>query len=302
MMKPIKLAGLALIAMSAMSVASCGGNDNDPDVNTPKQDDVETRTSLRLTKVESRPNSFLDITYSYDNKGRCITMGTDSHSFTIDWDKGEFILDESGYIKTFLRYFKKNSKGLITEYLGHSWLDDPEDASAGEKIVFSYDKSGHVTNVIFNSPASGLPKYDENGETKHYMKAVLTWKDGNLVHINMVRDYTIDSIRKVTEYNYEITYDSGKGNVHKQWFQSILHFFDSYPLFWYLGNIGMFGMGTVDFPVNIKANEKTDNRNTTHNYPVKVSTNKDGYIESEIVNNKTYNYLYEEVGMRSSAF
>lgn len=304
MMKQIKLAGLALIAMSAMSVASCGGNDNDPDVIPPKQDDVETETSLRLTKVEDKTNSHYDgnysCDYSYDNKGRCIAIGTKYSSYTFDWDKGE-ILDK-GNTNDYLWTFKTDSKNLITEYLG-DWVD--RDASErkqkGEKTVFSYDKSGHLTTVIFNFPASGLPRYDEFGEFKEYMKAVLTWKDGNLVHINIVWDYTIDSTRTVTEYNYEITYDSGKGNVHKQWCQGILRLFE-FELIQALGNIGMYGTGTVDFPVNIKVDKKKDNQNTTYNYPVKISTNKDGYIESEIVNDRTYNYLYEEVGMRSLAF
>lgn len=288
MKKPIKLVGLALIAMSMMSVASCGGKDND--VTPPEQDDVETETNLRLIKAG-------DETYSYDNKGRCIAIKNKYHRYTIDWDKGEILSADSDNPTGYTWNFKTDSKGLITEYAGNWEYGDASAKGQGnEKTVFSYDKTGHLTTVIFNSTVSDLVG---DGEFKQNIKSVLTWENGNLVQINIVSDYTDFGTRHVTEDNYKITYDSGKGNVHKQWSQGILQLFD-FPLSSEFGNIGMYGTGTVDFPVNIKVDK--DNHSSTYNYPVKISTNKDGYIDREIVDDKTYNYLYEEVGMRSVAF
>lgn len=288
MKKPIKLVGFALIAMSMLSVASCGGKDND--VTPPEQDDVETETNLRLIKAGNE-------TYSYDNKGRCIAIKNKYRRYTIDWDKGEFLSADSDSPTGYAWNFKTDSKGLITEYAGNWEYGDASAKGQGnEKTVFSYDKAGHLTTVIFNSTASDLVG---DGEFKQNIKSVLTWENGNLVQINIVSDYTDFGTRHVTEDNYKITYDSGKGNVHKQWSQGILQLFD-FPLSSELGNIGMYGTGTVDFPVNIKVD--MDNHSSTYNYPVKISTNKDGYIDREIVDDKTYNYLYEEVSMRSVAF
>lgn len=288
MKKPIKLVGLALIAMSMMSVASCGGKDND--VTPPEQDDVETETNLRLIKAG-------DETYTYDNKGRCIAIKTKYHSYTVDWDKGEILDSDSDNSARYSWDFKTDSNGLITEY-AREWEygDESVNEQGNEKTVFTYDKAGHLTIVVFNSTA---PDLVGDGEFKQYKKIVLTWEDGNLVQVNAALDYTDFGIRHVTEDNYEITYDSGKKNVHEQWSQGILQLFDI-PLSSELGNIGMYGTGTVDFPVNIKVDK--DNHSSTYNYPVKISANKDGYIDREIVDDKTYNYLYEEVGMRSVAF
>ena len=135
MKKPIKLVGLALIAMSMMSVASCGGKDND--VTPPEQDNVETETNLRLIKAG-------DETYSYDNKGRCIAIKNKYRRYTIDWDKGEFLSADSDNPTGYAWNFKTDSKGLITEYAGNWEYGDASTKGQGnEKTVFSYDKAGH---------------------------------------------------------------------------------------------------------------------------------------------------------------
>lgn len=65
-----------------------------------------------------------------------------------------------------------------------------------------------------------------------------------------------------------------------------------------LGHVGMFGVGTANFPSHIEIDEEGYH---TY-YSVSVSTNNDDLISSERVGGWTYNYSYDDVDTRSAAF
>lgn len=289
MKKTIKLVGLALIAMSVMPIASCSGDDKD--VTPPGQDDIENETGMRLTRVGNDR-------YSYDSEGRCIAVRTSDYSFTIDWDKGEIFTGDSDDPDGTILNFKTNGKGYITEF-SESW--DYEDFAGpykgNAKCVLTYDKSGHLIKSVYHSEGSGSEnghEFEFEGEMIHN----LTWEDGNLVHVNSFEDYTENGEREVYDYSYEISYNTNQENVYKQWTEGMLLNALDGLVYTELGHIGAYGVGSVNFPVNIYAEEG----NSTNNYSIKISTNSDGLISKEVLDGETLNYVYDQIGTRSEVF
>ena len=289
MKKTIKLVGLALIAMSVMPIASCGGDDKD--VTPPGQDDIEKETGMRLTRVGSDR-------YSYDSEGRCIAIRTSDYSFTIDWDKGEIFTRDSDDPDGSTINFKTNGKGYITE-MSSSWdYVDSEGAYKGnEKFILTYDKSGHLVKSVCHSESSGFEngqEFEFEGEMIHN----LTWEDGNLVHVNSFEDYTENGEREVDEDSYEISYNTNQENVYKQWTEGMLLNALDGLIYIELGHIGAYGVGPVNFPVNIEAEEG----NSKDNHSIKIYTNSDGLISKEVLDGQTLNYVYDQIGTRSEIF
>ena len=193
--------------------------------------------------------------------------------------------------------FKTNSKGYLTEFT-QSWNYKEEDYSSkgSGKASLSYDKSGHLTKATFDSSDSGM----EEGEKFTFKGSsvyTLTWENGNLVNLTHEWEYLEDGEREKGTDSYEVTYDRTAENVYKQWTEGLLGQVFSFE-FSVLGHVGMFGVGTANFPSNIEIDEEGYHTN----YSVSVSTNNDDLISSERVGGWTYNYSYDDVDTRSAAF
>ena len=293
-MKKLKFLTLALITvLTCAGAASCSKDDGG--VTPPGQSEIEKETGMRLTRVGN-------YRFNYDDKGRCIGMesisGYDDDDFTIDWDKGEFIAtDSDDDMERAPVKFKTNSKGYITEFT-QSWNYKEEDYSSkgSGKASLSYDKSGHLTKATYDSSESGT----EDGEKFTFKGSsvyTLTWENGNLVNLTDEWEFLEDGEREKGTDSYEVTYDRTAENVYKQWTEGLLDQVLNFA-FCKLGHVGMFGVGTANFPSNIEIDEEGYHTN----YSVSVSTNNDDLISSERVGGWTYNYSYDDVDTRSAAF
>lgn len=293
-MKKLKFLTLALITvLTCVGAASCGKDDGG--VTPPEQSEIEKETGMHLTLVGN-------YRFNYDDKGHCIGVddlsGYDSSDITIDWNKGEIVAtdsdDDTGGAPV---KFKTNGQGYITEFT-QSWNFKEEDYSSkgSGKASLSYDKSGHLTKATFDSSDSGM----EEGEKFSYKGSsvyTLTWENGNLVHLKREWNSVEDGEREEGTDNYEVSYDRTAENVYKQWTESLLGQVFNFE-FSVLGHVGMFGVGTANFPSLIEIDEEGYH----NNYSVSVSTNSDDLISSERVGSWTYNYSYDEIDTRSAAF
>lgn len=285
-MKELKLFAFALIAVLAcVGAASCSKDDGD--VTPPGLEE----TGMLLTGVG-------DYRFYYDDKGRCIEVDCYDH-ITIDWDKSEIVIDEGGNnpmmdIKPIK--FKTNGKGYITEfsqtidYLREGGLSHKE----SYKTNLTYDKEGHLTKATFKTYdiSGGKEEKDENlTERGDY---TLTWDKGNLVNAKYIGGYIDDNESEKEEYNYKISYNSNSENVYKQWTMGCFEVF--YHDIFVLCHVGLFGVGTANFPTNI--HEYGDYED---DYSVRVSTYSSGLISSEKFDGETYDYTYDEVGTRSNS-
>ncbi len=293
-MKKLKFLTLALITvLTCAGAASCSKDDGG--VTTPGQSEIEKETGMRLTRVGN-------YRFNYDDKGCCIGVddlsGYDDSDMTIDWNKGEIVAtdsdDDTGGAPV---KFKTNGQGYITEFT-QSWNYKEEDYSSkgSGKASLSYDKSGHLTKATFDSSESGT---DEGEEYSYKGSSVytLTWENGNLVRLKHEWSGVEDGEGEKGTDNYEVTYDRNSENVFKQWTAGLLGHVFNFE-FSVLGHVGMFGVGTANFPSHIEIDEEGYN----NNYSVSISTNSDDLISSERVGSWTYNYSYDDVDTRSAAF
>ena len=296
-MKKLTFLKLALItALTCVIVTSCGKDDGD--VTPPGQTEIEKETGMRLTGVGADR-------FDYDNKGRCISIynpNRGDYSLNIDWNKGEIIATENYEFYELMQglpvKFKTNGNGYITE-LSQSWNEEDGYLLKGsEKASMSYDKSGHLIKVTFTSSETGMEdgeKYAYKGECVY----TFTWEDDNLVHAKYVDNYTENGESNKDVYDFEITYDYNAENLYRQWSESLLFSavgFDCSEL----GHMGMFGVGTKNFPARIYIEREGD---SYYDDLVSISTNDLGLIVSEKFGYyNPWNYSYNEAGTRSSAF
>lgn len=291
MKKSFRMIGLACVAMSVMPLVSCGGDD-DGDVTPPNE--IETETGMRLTRVGNYE-------FNYDSKGRCNGVDylgssyDDSGNLSINWDKGEISVtdgDDAMYENPLK--FKTNSNGYITG-LSQSWdyKDEYGSYKGNGEAKLSYDKSGHLTKATFESKETGV---DEGEKFSFYGKSVysFTWQNGNLVRIENSWEDNDDGERETGIESYDISYDNEE-NAYNQWSQGILYYAIEWD-FSQLGHVGMFGVGTANFPTTIEENED----DYSHSYSLSFATNSLGLISSENVNGSTYNYYYDEAGTRAA--
>ena len=291
MKKSFRMIGLACVAMSVMPLVSCGGDD-DGDVTPPNE--IETETGMRLTRVGNYE-------FNYDSKGRCNGVDylgssyDETDNISINWDKGEIsVIDSDDSMYENPLKFKTNGSGFITG-LSQSWDYKDEDGlykGSGEAKL-SYDKSGHLTKATFDSKETGVDegeKYTFSGKSVY----TFTWRDGNLVTVENTWEENEDGDRESGVESYDISYGSVE-NAFRQWSQGLLYYAFDFDLS-QLGHIGMFGVGTDNFPTTIEENED----GYSHSYSLSFSTNSLGLISSETVNGSTYNYYYDEVGTRAA--
>lgn len=284
-MKKLTFLKLALItALTCVIVTSCGKDD---EVVTPPG--LE-ETGMLLTGVG-------DYRFYYDDKGRCTEVDCYDH-ITIDWDKSEIRTSE-GYehpLDAIPIKFKTNGRGYITE-LSQSWDYElsGESYKGSDKATLSYDNAGHLIQASFRSEETGIMR-GESFTSKSESDYTLTWDKGNLVNAKYIEDYIEDNEHEKSEYNYEISYDCNSENAYKQWTEGVGSVFD-HDIF-ILCHVGLFGVGTANFPTNINASHG-DN---VHDYSVSVSTYSSGLISSEKFYGKTYDYTYDEVDTRSKSF
>ena len=288
-MKELKLFAFALIAVLACVVAASCSKD-DGDVTPPGQTEIEKETGMRLTGVGADR-------FDYDNKGRCIGIYDtyrDDYCLKIDWNKGEIICTDD-YLPV---KFKTNGNGYITE-LSQSWNEEDGYLLKGSvQASMSYDKSWHLTKVTFTSSETGMEdgeKYAYKGECVY----TFTWEDGNLVHAKYEDNYTENGESNKDVYDFEITYDYNAENLYRQWSESLLFSAVRFNCS-ELGHVGMFGVGTKNFPARIYIEREGD---TYFDDLISISTNDLGLIVSEKFGYyNPWNYSYNEAGTRSSAF
>lgn len=281
-MKELKLFAFALVAVLAcVGAASCSKDDGD--VIPPGLEE----TGMLLTGVG-------DYRFYYDDKGRCIEVDCYDH-ITIDWDKSEIVIDEGAVNPMDIKpiKFKTNSKGYITEFSQTvDFSGQGYSHTNSYKTTLTYDKEGHLTNATFKTYdiSGGKDEKDENlTERGDY---TLTWYNGNLVNSKYIGGYVGENEKE--EYNYKISYDNNQENVYKQWTQGCFDVF--YHDIFVLCHVGMFGVGTANFPTNI--HEYGDYED---DYSVSVSTFGPGLISSEKFDGETYDYTYDEGGNRGNA-
>lgn len=283
--------GLACVAMSVMPLVSCGGDD-DGDVTPPNE--IETETGMRLTRVGNYE-------FNYDSKGRCNGVhyiGSPSYdidNISINWDKGEIsVIDGDDDMYENPLKFKTNGNGFITGF-SQSWdyKDEYGSYKGNGEAKLSYDKSGHITKATFDSKETGVDqgeKYSFTGTSVY----TFTWRDGNLVRIENSWEENEDGDRESGVESYNISYNNVE-NTFNQWSQGVLYYAIDLDLS-QLGHVGMFGVGTANFPTTIEENED----DYTYSYSLSFSTNSLGLISSETVDGSTYNYYYDEVGTRAA--
>lgn len=283
--------GLACVAMSVMPLASCGGDDDD-DVTPPNE--IETETGMRLTRVGNYE-------FNYDSKGRCNGVDYigssygDIDNISINWDKGEISVidgDDSMYENPLK--FKTNGDGYITNF-SQSWdyKDEYGSYKGNGEAKLAYDKSGHLTKATFDSKENGVDegeKYTFSGKSVY----TFTWQNGNLVKIESSWEENEDGDRETGVESYDISYNNVE-NAFNQWSQGILYYAFDIDLS-QLGHVGMFGIGTANFPTTIEEREDS----YSHSYSLSFSTDSIGLISSETVNGTTFNYYYDEVGTRAA--
>ncbi len=291
-MKKLTFLKLALItALTCVIVTSCGKDDGD--VTPPGQTEIEKETGMRLAGVG-------DYRFNYDNNGRCVGMdcleGPGSSHISIDWDKSEIRTSE-GYehpLDSIPIKFKTNGRGYVTE-LFTSWDYELNGNSykGREEATLTYDKEGHLTNATFKTYDISGGKEEKDENLTEHGDYTLTWDKGNLVNAKYIEDYIEDNEHEKSEYNYEISYDRDRNseNAYKQWTEGAGYVFD-HDIF-ILCHVGLFGVGTADFPIKI-----TDE---IGDHSINISTLSSGLISSEKFNGETYNYSYDEVGTRSNS-
>lgn len=243
-----------------------------------------------------------DYRFYYDDKGRCTEVDCYDH-ITIDWDKSEIVIDEGADNPMDIKpiKFKTNSKGYITEFSQTvDFLGQGNSHTNSYKTTLTYDKEGHLTNATFKiyDISGGKEEKDENlTERGDY---TLTWDKGNLVNAKYIEDYIYNGKHEKMENNYEISYNHNSENVYKQWTVGCFEVF--YHDIFVLCHVGMFGVGTANFPTHINVYENDKDGDYEEDYSVRVSTYSFGLISSEKFDGETYDYTYDEVGTRSNSF
>lgn len=284
-MKELKLFAFALIAVLACVVAASCSKD-DGDVTPPGQTEIENETGKRLTGVG-------EYRFRYDDKGQCSVISHyedgvyDYDEISIDWDKKEFIYREAaGQIGT-LSKFKTNSQGYITEVEEYMINENGDLVRKIADITLSYDKAGYLINCTSKS-------HDTTVEASY------KWKNGNIVNTMFIEDYIESDKHQKYEGKCEISYDLSSKNIYKQWTEGAAYGFGGVVSI--LCHVGLFGVGTVNFPTHI-VEYSVENGNTYEDdYSVSVSTYSSGLISSEKFDGETYDYTYDEVGTRSNSF
>lgn len=295
-MKKLTFLKLVLItALTCVIVTSCGKDDGD--VTPPGQTEIEKETGMRLTGVG-------DYRFYYDDNGRCVEMdyleGPGSSHITIDWDKSEIRTSE-GYnhpMDAIPIKFKTNGMGYIT-VLSQSWDYElsGESYKGSGKATLSYDNAGHLIQASFRSEETSI-KRGESFTSKSESDYTLTWEKDNLVLAKCIADDFHNNKHEKEEYDYEISYNRNSNNIYKQWTEGVEYVFD-HDIF-ILCHVGLFGVGTANFPTAIHA--YGDYGDYEHDYSVSVSTYSSGLISSEKFDGETWDYTYDEAGTRSSAF
>lgn len=285
-MKELKLFAFALIAVLACVVAASCSKD-DGDVTPPGQNGIGN-SGMRLAGIG-------DYRFYYDDKGRCVEVDCYDH-ITIDWGKSEIMIDEGGnnpMMDVRPIKFKTNSKGYITEFTQTvDFSGQGYSHTSSYKTTLTYDKEGHLTNATFKTYdiSGGKDEKDENlTERGDY---TLIWGKGNLESVKYIEN---DVGHHESEYNYKISYNRNLDNVYKQWTVGCFEVFD-HDIF-ILCHVGLFGVGTANFPTAIHAYGDYED-----DYSVSVSTYSSGLISSEKFDGETYDYTYDEVGTRSNSF
>lgn len=286
-MKTFKKFGLACIALTVTTLASCSKDEDG--ITIPSESEIEQTTGERLHYV----NGYV---FTYNSEGVCTGFKQAQYyeQLTIDWVKGELSLSDTDNPMDHGLKFKTNSKGYITE-ISQSWdhREDGDSYKGSGVCSFSYDKSGHLTNISITSSESGV----DDGERYSYKsnaKYSITWQNGNLVHVKYVEDETEDGETERDTRTYEISYDDQE-NKFRQWTQGILDkVLNNYYLT--LANVGLFGVGTSNFPSLIVRSSD----GYTGNYPITVYVNKNGLIYSELVDGRTVDYIYEDTDVHSA--
>ena len=290
MKKTMRIVGFACVAIALLPLASCG--DDDEGVTPPGENEIEKETGMRLSSVG-------EFDFTYDKDGRCILVEENSYygsgyesKIVIDWNAGT-ITEKDGYEDEpdEVYHFKTNGKGYITELTQSQNYNYGQGVSykVDGKAKFSYDKSGHLAGMELSSTASGVDegeKFTEKINVDYSMK----WENGNLVSAVAKEDELYDGDREYDEYNYDLTYSDRINTYHQTTLSTMYMLYDMNLTI--LGHVGMFGVGTENFPTHIT---QTDQDGDKSNYSIQITANSVGLITSEKINGSTYNYYYEGV-------
>ncbi len=277
----IKVGALAICAMLAPVLTSCGSDDDDepfgrPDVPSIIEPDGITGndTYVRLTSLGGLP-------IYYDNQGRVEGVGS---YLEIDYSRGKIAMEDQEM------NIKFNGKGYIKEISG-AWDYEDEDGryKGSGKMSFEYNGDG---NLIRYEVSSSETEYEEDGKTYYDDGFTYTckWQGGNLIRINGEGYETEDG--ETDRYNESFVYRYGdRQNKFFQMPLSLTEYLLDADELSVLAAAGLFGYGPANLPTGGVA---SDDDGYEGSFTVRFSLNENGSIAREIFDNSSVNWGYSE--------
>lgn len=267
---------LVMATVLGCGFTSCGDDDD----NTPQ--DPTTTTEGNLLRRTG------DMSFSYDNEGRCTTVSFDGDRddlISIDYGKRTITMDGETYNVTF------NSSGYVTEL--NASFNEREDGyimKVEGQITLNYDGNGHLTSgtSAFTGTISA-----GNGQTyteKDNSSIRYTWNGDLLTNVYCEEESKVNDIATERETTtYDISY-SDTDNKDCRWNHAAEDFTMTEDG---MGFTGLLGKAPAKLAASYTENE-TDNglQDRPSTKKVTYTLNSNGTIKTEKVGNDNYTYTY----------
>lgn len=293
-MKSLKLIGLAVVAaFICPALSSCSDDDDDKDDNGGNggSNATDVFDGKQLTSVG-------DISFSYDDKGRCTGISEyGTPELSINYSKGTIQFYNNDYAGGNIK-IKFNGKGYITEISGTiSGSEDGNTYKASGKYTFSYS-NGCLTGVHSVSKESGVDEGEKYNYSDDY-KETYKWTNGNLVETSCKYTENEDGEKFSGSSRSYISYGS-EVNKFRQYSLALAEaLFDGIDDDYCesLSLVGMFGSASVNFPTAVEQSwNDSDGDSGETSYTCSFTLNADETVASETNSRSSYRTYYYSYG------
>lgn len=290
----LSLATFAVAAVLIGNLTSCGDDDGESIIPSPKITDSKGQT-VQVT-------SFGGIHFAYSEDGKLKGMSDGNKIYTIEDDKFTINISDEYSANIYL-----GSDGLITK-IEYTELDPYGKVESTMKYDYNSDRRLESASISYDGSETyhgETSTYNGSGNTK------FTWKDGNLAQVEMKMKETAkdDGESYSGSYTANFVYTYGKTTNPSKQFPFFMadravgfDVDESYGGL--LCVLGLFGYGPAYLPTScnttVVEEEEGKSKEHTYTYAYSFTQNSNGTLSSETRDGKRYDYGYGST--RSEAF
>lgn len=277
----IRNIAFAALCVGMLGMVSC----SDDKENEPANGSVSVIDGTRITSIG-------DVTYSYDEEGRCNRVRAYGEDvILIDYATGVMTLPEDGEVVDMGDYkvsFNKEGyiKTLKAEFSGN---EDGVKFSAKGNIEVTYSGDGKVKEINGKVTAEASAG-GQHAKMEQISTAKYTWSNGNITKV--VQEITATGDEIDMNHHIEVTLEYGdEKNPYQQHTFGVAAY--SMPAtFAFLAPVGLVGKGTENLPTY----GEVTGYGSDNNSAIEYTLNENGSIATETFMNETFRYTYEGVG------